>query len=156
MNAVWLDTNEPISAEVLNAQDIFYTRLPVDESAHKAGLEKIMQEHGYVDRDLVKMSPALPNFDEMSRKFSIEHYHPGDEVRFTLAGAGVWEIRSLDDRWMKVTVGAEDFITVPSGRYHRFYLTDEKLIHCVRLFKDHNGWVQVYRKDVEAGLAAKP
>jgi 1,2-dihydroxy-3-keto-5-methylthiopentene dioxygenase len=56
---------------------------------------------------------------------------------------------------MKVEVGSKDFITVPDNRYHRFYLTDEKKIECVRLFKDHNGWVQVYRKDVEAGTAAK-
>lgn len=155
MKACWLDSNKPISAEALNAQGIFYTQLPVEEAGHKAQLEKIMKEHGYVDRDQVNMSAEMPTFDEMCRKFAIEHYHPGDEVRFILSGAGVWEIRSLDDRWMKVEVVSKDFITVPSDRYHRFYLTDEKKIQCVRLFKDHSGWVQVYRKDVEAGTAAK-
>ena len=36
-------------------------------------------------------------------------------------------------------------------------MTDEKYIKCVRLFKDNNGWVQVYRKEVEAGTAkARP
>jgi 1,2-dihydroxy-3-keto-5-methylthiopentene dioxygenase len=155
MKACWLESDKPISAEALNAQGIFYAQLPVAEAEHKAPLEKIMRDHGYVDRDQVNMSPEMPTFDEMCRKFAIEHYHPGDEVRFILSGSGVWEIRSLDDRWMKVEVAAEDFITVPSNRYHRFYLTDEKKIQCVRLFKDHSGWVQVYRKDVEAGAAAK-
>ena len=155
MKAHWLETKEPISAEELNAQGIFYTRLPVGEAEHKAPLEKIMKDHGYVDRDLVTMSEEMATFDEMCRKFAIEHYHPGDEVRFIVGGAGIWEIRSLDDRWMKVEVVSEDFITVPSDRYHRFYLTDEKKIQCVRLFKDHSGWVQVYRKDVEAAAAAK-
>jgi 1,2-dihydroxy-3-keto-5-methylthiopentene dioxygenase len=155
MKAQWLDSKQPISAEELNAQGILYVKLPVDEAGHKAPLEQIMAEHGYVDRDLVKMSPEMPTFDAMCAKFEIEHYHPGDEVRFIIAGAGVWEIRSLDDRWMKVEVESTDFITVPSNRYHRFYLTDEKYIQCVRLFKDHNGWVQVYRKDVEAGAPAK-
>jgi 1,2-dihydroxy-3-keto-5-methylthiopentene dioxygenase len=154
MKAYWLESGETISADELNAQDIFYTRLPVEEAAHKEPLAEIMLEHGYVDRDLVKMSEDMPTFAEMCRKFSIEHYHPGDEVRFIISGAGIWEIRSLDDRWMKVEVESEDFITVPANRYHRFYLTDEKMIQCVRLFKDHNGWVQVYRKDVEAAAKA--
>jgi 1,2-dihydroxy-3-keto-5-methylthiopentene dioxygenase len=150
MKACWLESNKPISADELNAQGIFNVQLPVAEAEHKAPLEKIMKEHAYVDRDQVNMSREMPKFDEICRKFSIEHYHPGDEVRFILSGSGVWEIRSLDDRWMKVEVVSKDFITVPSDRYHRFYLTDEKKIQCVRLFKDHNGWVQVYRKDVEA------
>jgi 1,2-dihydroxy-3-keto-5-methylthiopentene dioxygenase len=51
---------------------------------------------------------------------------------------------------MKVEVEARDFITVPADRFHRFYLTDEKHIQCIRLFKDHNGWIQKYRKDLEA------
>ena len=155
MKAQWLDTGQPITAEQLHSQGILYVRLPVDEARHREPLARIMREHGYVDRDQVDMAPDMPNFAELCRKFAIEHYHPGDEVRFILAGAGVWEIRSLDDRFMKVEVGAEDFITVPARRYHRFYLTPENRIQCVRLFKDHSGWEQVYRKDVEAGAAAK-
>ncbi len=151
MKAVWLDSGKEISPEELNAQGILYMKLPTDPASYQGHLDKVMKEHGYVTQDEVNMSPALPNYDEMCRKFSIEHYHPGDEVRFTLAGGGIWEIRSRDDQWMKVEVGSADFISVPDGRYHRFYLTDEKYIKCVRLFKDTNGWVQVYRKDVEAG-----
>jgi 1,2-dihydroxy-3-keto-5-methylthiopentene dioxygenase len=51
---------------------------------------------------------------------------------------------------MKVTVEPSDFILVPANRYHRFYLTGEKNIHCVRLFKDPSGWTPLYRKDLEA------
>ncbi|MGH7441306.1 MAG: 1,2-dihydroxy-3-keto-5-methylthiopentene dioxygenase, partial [bacterium] len=116
MKAEWLETHKPITSEELNAQGIFYVRLPVDEAAHKVALEKIMKDNGYVDRDQVNMTADMDNFEAICRKFSVEHYHPGDEVRFTLSGAGVWEIRSLDDRWMKVEVTSEDFITVPSNR----------------------------------------
>ena len=153
MKASWMDTGKEITAQELNEQGIIYFQLPTDPSSYQGPLDKVMKERDYVTQDEVNMSPSLPNYDEMCRKFSIEHYHPGDEVRFTLAGSGVWEIRSLDDKWMKVVVGKGDFITVPDNRYHRFYLTDEKMIKCIRLFKDHNGWVQVYRKDVEAAQA---
>jgi 1,2-dihydroxy-3-keto-5-methylthiopentene dioxygenase len=150
MKASWMDTGKEITAQELNAQGILYFQLPTDPSSYQGHLDKVMKERDYVAQDEVNMAPSLPNFEEMCNKFSIEHYHPGDEVRFLLSGSGVWEIRSLDDKWMKVEVEKADFITVPSNRYHRFYLTDEKKIQCIRLFKDNNGWVQVYRKDVEA------
>jgi 1,2-dihydroxy-3-keto-5-methylthiopentene dioxygenase len=82
-----------------------------------------------------------------------EHLHTDDEVRFLLSGSGVFEIRSLDDRWMKVIVEPSDFILVPANRFHRFYLTDEKKIQCVRLFKDQSGWTPIYRKDAETVAA---
>ncbi len=153
MKAYWKDGGGAITGAELEAQGIFNTRLPVEESRHREPLAAIMARHGYVDRDLVEMSPGMKDFEAICEKFSIEHYHPGDEVRFILEGSGVWEIRSLDDRLMKVEVQAQDFIVVPAHRYHFFYLTPERRIRCVRLFKDHNGWTQVYRKDVEAGAA---
>lgn len=149
MKAHWLDQKTEITAEELNQEGILYLQLPTDPDIYQSHLNRVMEERGYVTQDEVNMSPSLPNYEEMSRKFIIEHYHPGDEVRFTLQGGGIWEIRSRDDRWMRVEVGPGDFIVVPDGRYHRFYLTDEKWIKCIRLFKDNNGWVQVYRRDVE-------
>jgi 1,2-dihydroxy-3-keto-5-methylthiopentene dioxygenase len=112
-----------------------------------------MGENGYVTMDQVKMWADMPNFQALCDKFVGEHLHTDDEVRFVLDGSGVFEIRSLDDRWMKVLVEPQDFISVPANRFHRFYLTDEKKIQCVRLFKDQSGWTPMYRKDVEAAAA---
>ncbi|HET9869473.1 MAG TPA: cupin domain-containing protein [bacterium] len=150
MKAIWLDTNESLSPEQLNAQGVTYERFPTDETAYKGPLEQVMKERGYVTMDQVKMWPDMPNFDALCQKFMGEHLHNDDEVRFVLAGSGVFEIRGEGDRWMKVTVEPEDFILVPANRFHRFYLTDEKTIHCVRLFKDQSGWAPLYRKDLEA------
>jgi 1,2-dihydroxy-3-keto-5-methylthiopentene dioxygenase len=149
MKAIWTDTGEGISAGELNAQGVTYERFETDEAVYKAPLEKVMRERGYVTMDQVKMWPEMPNFDVLCQKFVGEHLHTDDEVRFVLAGSGVFEIRSKDDRWMKVTVEPSDFILVPANRFHRFYLTDEKTIHCVRLFKDASGWTPLYRKDLE-------
>jgi 1,2-dihydroxy-3-keto-5-methylthiopentene dioxygenase len=62
-----------------------------------------------------------------------------------LEGEGVFDIRSRDDRWMRVTVEEGDLIIVPKNRHHRFFLTDRKTIRCVRLFQDQSGWVPQYR-----------
>jgi len=153
MKAIWLETGENITSEQLNAQGVTYLQLPTEETAYKAPLEKIMQENSYVTMDQVKMWPEMPNFQALCDKFVGEHLHTDDEVRFVVGGSGVFEIRSLDDRWMKVLVEPQDYISVPANRFHRFYLTDEKKIHCVRLFKDQTGWTPHYREGVQTAAA---
>ena len=153
MKAIWLDSGDNITAEQLNAEGVTYLQLPTEESTYKPPLEKIMGENGYVTMDQVKMWADMPNFQALCDKFVGEHLHTDDEVRFVLDGSGVFEIRSNDDRWMKILVEQKDYISVPANRFHRFYLTDEKKIHCVRLFKDQTGWTPHYRKDVETAAA---
>ena len=56
-------------------------------------------------------------------------------MRFVLEGEGIFDIRSRDDRWMRVVVEQGDLIVVPKDRHHRFMLTETKTIRCVRLFR---------------------
>jgi 1,2-dihydroxy-3-keto-5-methylthiopentene dioxygenase len=153
MKAIWLDTGADIPAKDLNAQGVTYEQFDTDEATYRDPLKRIMGERGYVTMDQVRMWPDMDNFQALCDRFVGEHLHTDDEVRFVLAGSGVFEIRSLDDRWMKVLVEPGDFILVPANRFHRFYLTDEKKIQCVRLFKDQSGWAPHYRKDLEAAAA---
>ena len=153
MKAIWLDSGKNITAQELNAQGVTYEQFETDETKYKGPLEALMKERGYVTMDQVKMFADMPNFQALCDKFVGEHLHTDDEVRFLLAGSGVFEIRSQDDRWIKVIVEPSDFILVPANRFHRFYLTDEKKIHCVRLFKDQSGWTPLYRKDLETTAA---
>ncbi|GAB4215715.1 MAG: hypothetical protein OHK0013_41520 [Sandaracinaceae bacterium] len=62
-----------------------------------------------------------------------------------LEGAGIFDIRSRDDRWMRIEVGPGDLIVVPKGRHHRFFLTASRTIRALRLFEDQAGWVPHYR-----------
>jgi len=155
MKAIWLEDGKNITAEELNAQGVTYLSLPTDESVYRSPLEDIMKKNGYVTMDQVKMFPEMPNFQALCDKFVGEHLHTDDEVRFVVGGSGVFEIRSLNDKWMKIIVEPSDFISVPANRFHRFYLTDEKKIHCVRLFKDQSGWAPHYRTDVETAAAPR-
>ena len=41
---------------------------------------------------------------------------------------------------------SRDLIVVPKDRHHRFFLTDQRSIRCVRLFQDPAGWTPVYRE----------
>lgn len=145
MRAHWLEEGGAIDAATLDAQGVHYQALPLDEAGYQAPLDALKSARGYVEQDVVALQPDTPNLDTICAKFDREHTHDDDEVRFVLDGAGIFDIRSHDDRWMRVVVEAGDLIVVPKDRNHRFLLTDAKHIRCVRLFKDTSGWVPHYR-----------
>ncbi len=144
MHAHWLESEQSIDPDRLKAEGVHYERL--DLGAHQTALDALKAAQGYVHQDEVALRPDTENLEAICAKFTGEHLHTEDEVRFVLEGAGVFDIRSRDDRWMRVTVEAGDLIVVPKDRHHRFFLTDEKTIHCVRLFQDPSGWTPQYRK----------
>lgn len=145
MKADWLDGGATLTQQDLADNGVHCARLPTGEADYRAPLDELKSQRGYVEEDEVSLSPDTPNLDAICAKFIDEHYHDEDEVRFVLEGAGIFDIRSVDDRWMRVKVEEGDLIVVPEKRYHRFMLTEDKRIRCVRLFKDQNGWTPQYR-----------
>jgi 1,2-dihydroxy-3-keto-5-methylthiopentene dioxygenase len=145
MKAQWLHDGGAISAGDLNTHGVLYEALEVDDDAYQPALDALKSDRGYIEQDTIALSPETPGLEALCDKFKDEHSHADDEVRFVLDGAGVFDIRSHDDRWMRVTVERGDLIVVPKDRFHRFVLTDDKTIRCVRLFKDKSGWVPHYR-----------
>lgn len=150
MRATWRETDEAIDVETLRENGVLYEALPLEESGYQPTLDDLMGVRGYQTQDQVALSPDMENLDAICAKFLDEHLHEDDEVRFVLEGEGVFDIRSNDDRWMRVKVEPGDLIVVPAGKYHRFELTEKRHIRCVRLFKDAAGWVPVYREKQSA------
>ncbi len=146
MKATWLDDGSEIDRDTLTAQGVLNDALPLDESGYQPTMDTLKTDRGYIHQDQVELRPETPNLDAICKKFDDEHYHDEDEVRFVLEGEGIFDIRSTDDRWMRVLVEAGDLIVVPAKRHHRFELTESKTIRCVRLFQDQSGWVPHYRQ----------
>ena len=148
MQLSWLDSAEggaPCTLSDLESVGVFYRHFSTDPARFEPELSALCQRGGYTTRDEVSLSPAMPNLQTLLDKFKDEHLHRDDEVRFVLAGEGIFDIRAADGRWMRVAVEAGDLIVVPADLYHRFFLTERQQIRCVRLFKDAAGWVPEYR-----------
>lgn len=148
MHLAWIDpqTDYPaLDLEHLRQNGVTYERFELEDDAYVGPLEQLKRARGYVEQDVVELGPDTDKLDAICAKFADEHLHRDDEVRFVLAGEGVFDIRDDDDRWMRITVQPGDLIVVPKHRYHRFFLSESKQIRCVRLFQDSAGWVPHYR-----------
>lgn len=129
---------------------VTYRYLSTDAAEYEPALKELCAASGYVARDEVGLSKDTPNLQVLLDKFKDEHLHSEDEVRFVLSGAGIFDLRSIDDKWMRIEVGPGDLIVVPRNLYHRFFLTADSQIRCVRLFQDPSGWKPEYRQPVAA------
>ncbi len=106
MRAHWLDTDETLTPDTLREHGVLSEALPVD--AFRGPLDALKGARGYIQEDQIELQPSTPGLDAICAKFLDEHLHDEDEVRFVLAGEGIFDIRSLGDRFMRVVVGPGD------------------------------------------------
>lgn len=107
-------------------------------------IESLKKRGGFVTSDVINVNPTTPNLDAMLAKFDKEHTHSEDEVRFTVAGRGLFHIHPENGPVFAVEVESGDMINVPEGTKHWFNLCSEKSIRCIRLFEDMAGWAPDY------------
>jgi 1,2-dihydroxy-3-keto-5-methylthiopentene dioxygenase len=99
---------------------------------------------GYQSRDLIVLNSDTPNLDSLLEKFSRPHTHADDEVRYIVDGEGVFGFVCPDGTQMELTIQPEEYINVPAGTEHWFYLTPLRRIKAVRYFVDTSGWTPEY------------
>jgi 1,2-dihydroxy-3-keto-5-methylthiopentene dioxygenase len=98
---------------------------------------------GYTTVDIIDVNAQTPGLDAMLARFDKEHTHSEDEVRFILAGRGIFFFR-VQDQVLSLEVAAGDMIRVPAGTTHWFTLCGERRIRAVRWFQDTSGWTPQY------------
>ncbi len=107
-------------------------------------IERLKERGQFVTADVINVTPETPGLDEMLAKFSKEHTHSEDEVRFTVKGRGIFHIHPENGPVFGVLVESGDLINVPAGTQHWFNLCDDRSIRCIRLFQDPAGWAPHY------------
>ena len=113
-------------------------------STYAPEIEKLKARGGYVTADVIDVKPDTMGLDAMLAKFSIEHRHDEDEVRFIVDGRGLFHIHPPNSPVVALEVEAGDLIRVPRGTLHWFDLCGERRIRAIRLFQDTAGWTPHY------------
>ena len=111
--------------------------------AYSSEIEEMKRRGGYVTADVIDVNPATPNLDVMLATFDKEHTHDEDEVRFILAGRGIFFL-NIAGLVASVEVGPGDMLRVPRGTSHWFTLCEDRRIRAIRWFQDTTGWTPHY------------
>jgi 1,2-dihydroxy-3-keto-5-methylthiopentene dioxygenase len=128
------------------------TSLPPDASpqqvldAYSAQIERLKSEGGYVTADVIDVNPDTPGLEGMLAKFQTEHWHDEDEVRYIVAGRGLFHIHPASAPVCAIEVEPGDLIRVPRGTLHWFDLCTDRRVRAIRLFQDPGGWTPHYTK----------
>lgn len=105
---------------------------------------ELQQRAGYQTRDLIVIHPDLPDLDALLQKFEKCHTHEDDEVRYVVDGEGVFGFVRPDGSQVELKIEAGEYINVPAGTEHWFYLTPSRRVKAVRYFSSMAGWVPEY------------
>jgi len=124
--------------------------LPLDASAEQVlrayspQIAELKQRGGYVTADVIDVHQDTPGLEAMLAKFNIEHTHDEDEVRYIVAGRGLFHIHPREGAVVAIEVQAGDLIRVPRGTRHWFDLCGDRRIRAIRLFQEPSGWTPRY------------
>ncbi|MBS0237422.1 MAG: acireductone dioxygenase [Proteobacteria bacterium] len=118
-------------------------------TAYKPQIDRLKNERGYTNADVIHVRPGNPNWPALRQKFLSEHTHDEDEVRFFVEGSGAFYLH-VGDKVYQIVGTSDDLLSVPRGTKHWFDGGSEGNFTVIRLFNDPSGWIAHYTGDAIA------
>ena len=109
-------------------------------AAYHDDIERLKREGGYQAVDVISLNPDHPDRAMLRQKFLNEHTHSEDEVRFFVAGRGLFTLH-IGDKVYEVLCEQGDLIGVPDNTRHWFDMSEAPYFIAIRLFTNKEGWV---------------
>jgi 1,2-dihydroxy-3-keto-5-methylthiopentene dioxygenase len=139
----WPIGNDPKLLSILNQPQLS----PDNKSfvlSHLDHYFERLKPSGYQSRDIIDIHPALLGIDEILARFDRCHTHADDEMRYVIAGEGIFGFVRPDKSQIELTVEAAEQINVPAGTKHWFHLTPHRRFVALRYFINTSGWTPEY------------
>ena len=109
-------------------------------AAYRTDIDRLVAERGFRSVDVASIGPDNPKREEMRAKFLDEHFHKEDEVRFFVAGSGLFTLH-VDGKVYEMLCTQGDLIAVPDSTKHWFDMGPEPSFVAIRFFTEPDGWV---------------
>ena len=109
-------------------------------AAYRDDIDRLVAGRGFRSVDVVSIAPDHPDRAQMRGKFLDEHFHKEDEVRFFVAGSGLFTLH-VDGRVFEIRCEEGDLIAVPDSTRHWFDMGPEPYFVAIRFFTEPDGWV---------------
>ena len=109
-------------------------------AAYRRDIDRLVEEKGFRSVDVVSIAPDHPEREAMRRKFLDEHFHKEDEVRFFVAGSGLFTLH-VGERVYEILCEQGDLIGVPDSTPHWFDMGPAPHFIAIRFLTEADGWV---------------
>lgn len=109
-------------------------------AAYRADIDRLVAERRFTSVDVISIAPDNPKKEELRGKFLDEHFHKEDEVRFFVAGSGLFTLH-VDGKVYEIECVKDDLIAVPDGTTHWFDMGPEPNFVAIRFFQQPDGWI---------------
>jgi 1,2-dihydroxy-3-keto-5-methylthiopentene dioxygenase len=109
-------------------------------AAYRADIDRLVEAHGFRSSTWSASPRTTRNREAMRAKFLDEHFHKEDEVRFFVAGSGLFTLH-VGGKVYEVLCEAGDLIAVPDSMTHWFDMGPEPSFVAIRFFTEPDGWV---------------
>lgn len=110
-----------MSHDYLSKLGVLYSHHPTLST-----VDTLANDRNYSHRDEITVSPTAMGdvYESKVKMFFNEHLHEDEEIRYIRDGAGYFDVRSPEDKWVRIRLEKDDLLILPAGIYHRF-TTDE-------------------------------
>ena len=115
-------------------------------AAYRSDIERLQRAEGYQAVDVISLTPDHPDRATLRQKFLNEHTHSEDEVRFFVAGRGLFTLH-IGAKVYEVLCEQGDLIGVPDNTRHWFDMSEQPYFIAIRLFTNKEGWVANFTGD---------
>lgn len=150
---LWQSTDAAEMKQRLNAKGVRFERWPAAEfdlttlptlatiiKAYQQAIAKLAAEQHYQSWDVISMGRDHPQKEVLRAQFLQEHTHSEDEVRFFVAGTGLFFLH-IGNEVFQVRCEQHDLISVPAMTPHWFDMGVEPNFTAIRIFDNPTGWV---------------
>lgn len=154
-NLLFASDNKKSIAQKLQALGVRYEQWQTDTTisagaepefvmnAYRKDIDRLVNEEGYQTVDVISLASDNPQKAQLRQKFLNEHTHSEDEVRFFVAGEGLFTLH-IDGKVAEVLCTQGDLISVPANTPHWFDMGPNPNFIAIRLFNNPEGWVANY------------
>jgi len=112
-------------------------------AAYTPFIQKLITAAGYQSYDVISLNADHPDKAALRTKFLSEHTHAEDEVRFFVAGSGLFTVHKAGSVYNILCVQG-DLINVPAKTLHWFDMGTQPHFVAIRFFNNPAGWVASY------------
>jgi 1,2-dihydroxy-3-keto-5-methylthiopentene dioxygenase len=152
----WTDHSD--IAEQLGQKDVRFERWQVEQDvtagnsqdaiiqAYRKHIDRLIKIEGYETVDVVSLASNHPDKAVMRKKFLDEHTHSEDEVRFFVAGQGLFSLH-IENCVYEILCVKDDLIGIPANTRHWFDMGPNPEFVAIRLFNNPVGWVANFTGD---------